>query len=395
MTADGSMAVWGRQKAGTTAGASVEVHFNYWRIAGAKVAKTPEARKYSEIAGKDFVEVGIFLRGAADVDHFSVYLPGVGSDWRLEDCGHRFSQFEIAQGIFNLQLSSQLNGAPGPKRIDLIEAGNRNFCRVHVFPTVGNYIDPAQIVQDAGQEGLVLTITQKAITEACYQNPVENPVYFRLRAYYVGADKKNPFVKTISPRDRLVQTGFSVVEYLDFRLNEARTLPSRVETLMRAGDGLLVPTVLVAFLTAVPVQSDVTTISWDKTHKKRVLEDELWAKYVPTGIPRGMTVIHWKDKGTNEEPIRDFSAFIKMQTRLVSWPLLLTSFAIAFVFGIAGNLSASWIWERASRPPSQVQTENQMNDGYAGRSAAGKSASEGQTGQPPSNGNAGLARGTK
>jgi hypothetical protein len=182
---------------------------------------------------------------------------------------------------------------------------------------------------------------------------------------------------------------------LDFRLNEARTLPSRIETLMRAGNGLIVPTVLVAFLTAVPVQSDVTTISWDKTHKKRLLEDDLWAKYVPTGIPRGMTVIHWKDEGTDEKPIRDFSAFVKMQTRLVSWPLLLTSFAIAFAFGIAGNLSASWIWERASRPPSQVQTEKQMNDGHGGRPAAGMSASEGQTGQPPSNGNAGLARGTK
>ncbi|AWO90838.1 hypothetical protein [Bradyrhizobium diazoefficiens] len=391
MTADGSMAVWGRQKAGTAASASVEVHFNYWRIAGVKVAKTPETKKYADIAGKDFVEIGIFLRGAANVDHFSMYLPGLGSDWRLEDCGHRFAQFEIAQGIFNLQLSSQLNGAPGPKRIDLFEAANGNFCRVHVFPMVGNSLDVAQIVQNPSADGLVVTITQKAITEACFQHPAEKPVYFRLRAYYVGADKKNPFVKTIRPHDRWVQTGFSVVEYLDFRLNEARTLPSSVETLMREGEGLLVPTVLVAFLTALPVQSDVTTISWDKTHKKRVLEDDLWAKYVPTGIPRGMTVIHWKDEGKDQKPIRDFSAFVKMQTRLVSWPLLITSFVIAFVFGILGNLSASWIWERA-RPPSQTQTENRANDRNPARLTRDKSANVEQTGQSSSNGTASLVR---
>lgn len=393
MAADGSMAVWGRQKAGTAAGPSVEVHFNYWRNAGAKIAKTPEAKSNPEIAGKDFVEVGIFLRGAADIDNFSIYLPGMG--WRVEDCGHRFSQFEIAQGIFNLQLSSQLNGAPGPKRIDLVEASNGNFCRVHVFPTTGNSnsIDPTQIAQTASEEGLVMTITQKAITEACYQKPAEIPVYFRLRAYYLGTEKKNPFVKTINPHDRWFQTGFSVVEYLDFRLNEARTLPSSVETLMRGGDGILVPTVLVAFLTAVPVQSDVTTISWDKTHKKRVLEDDLWTKYVPTGIPRGMTVIHWKDEGKDQKPIRDFSAFVKMQTRLVSWPLLATSFAIAFVFGILGNLSASWIWERASRSQPQVQTESQMND--TRRSAQGKSTNAEQTKQLHPNGNTDSTEGTK
>lgn len=390
MTADGSMAVWGRRRAGAANAATVEVHFNYWRIAGTKVSKTPEAKKFSEIAGKDFVEIGLFLRGAAEVDQFSVYLPGIGADWRIEDCGHRFAELEIAQGIFNLQLSSHLLGAPGPKRIDLVEAGNGNFCRVHVFPTDGNTIDPAQLIQSPGANGLVVTITQKAIAEACYQHPADKPVYFRLRAYYVGADSKNPFVKTIKPHDRWLQTGFSVVEYLDFRLNEARTLPGSVETLMREGDGMLVPTVLVAFLTALPVQSDVTTISWDKTHKKRVLENDLWTKYVPTGIPRGMTVIHWKDEGKDQKPIRDFSAFVKMQTRLVSWPLLLTSFAVAFVFGILGNLSASWIWDRA-QPPAQVRTEN-GNDRHA-EPAKGTSGSVNQTGQSSANGTASLIGG--
>ncbi|MCK1298146.1 hypothetical protein IVB33_05420 [Bradyrhizobium sp. 24] len=389
MTADGSMAVWGRRKAGTATAATVEVHFNYWRIAGSKVKKTSDAKKLSEIAGKDFVEIGIFLRGAAEVDQFSVYLPGVGTDWRLEDCGHRFAELEIAQGIFNLQLSSHLLGAPGPKRIDLVEAANGNFCRVHVFPTVGDSIDPTQLIQSPNAEGLVVTITQKAITEACYQHPADKPVYFRLRAYYVGADKRNPFVKTVKPYDRFLQTGFSVVEYLDFRLNEARTLPGSIETLMRQGDGTLVPTILVAFLTAVPVQSDVTTISWDKTHKKRVLENDLWTKYVPTGIPRGMTVIHWKDEGKDEKPIRDFSAFVKMQTRLVSWPLLLTSFAVAFIFGILGNLSASWIWER-TQPPSQVKIGD-LNDRHA-RPRGGTDVSA-KAEQSSANGNANLVGG--
>jgi hypothetical protein len=130
---------------------------------------------------------------------------------------------------------------------------------------------------------------------------------------------------------------------------------------MREGEEPLVPTVLVAFLTAVPVQSDVTTISWDKTHKKRVLENDLWAAYVPAGIPRGMTVIHWKDEGKDGKPIRDFSAFVKVQTRLVSWSLLLTSIALAFVFGVAGNLVASWIWD-SGRAEQRTQTGSSITE---------------------------------
>jgi hypothetical protein len=343
MPADGSMAVWCEHKS-NAAGAAAEVHFNYWRIAGDAAFV-----RSSKGTAKDFIEIGVLLSQAPHVEKVNIYLPGQPSIWRIEDCGPYFKEPYIAQAIFSERLSS--NTAEGPQRVDLLRPNQSHFCRVHIFPTDDATISPDQLVRTSVASGTLLTIARHALDEACYKLPSETPVYFRLRAYHSGTGDMSPFVKRIKPKDRFLHTGHSVVDYLDFRLNEARSLPSQIETLMRSGSGSRVPHKLSAFLTAVPVQSDVTTISWEKLHKKRLLEDDLWMSYVPSGIPRGMIVFHWREVATAERPsIEDFSGFVKMQTRLVSWPVLLISIAIAFILAVLGNLVASWIWDKMHPP---------------------------------------------
>jgi hypothetical protein len=157
---------------------------------------------------------------------------------------------------------------------------------------------------------------------------------------YVG--KKEPFVRTITPRDRYFRSGFEEVEYVDFRLNEARTLPDRVESLMRADStgGQPVPLTRVAFLTAIPVLADLT-LSSRLQHKSRLLEHDIWNEYVPSGIPDGMMVYHWRED--KSEGVEDFSAFVKMQTRRSGRQILKNYLMIAFAFGVLGNLTASAI----------------------------------------------------
>jgi hypothetical protein len=157
---------------------------------------------------------------------------------------------------------------------------------------------------------------------------------------YVG--KKEPFVRTITPRDRYFQSGFEEVEYVDFRLNEARTLPIRVESLMRADSagGQPVPLTRVAFLTAIPVLADLT-LSSRQQHKSRLLEHDFWNEYVPSGIPDGMMVYHWRED--KPEGVEDFSAFVKMRTRRSGRQILKNYLMIAFAFGVLGNLTASAI----------------------------------------------------
>jgi hypothetical protein len=288
-------------------------------------------------------------------------LPG---RWEgAEDCGPRFASPEIAQGIFNEQLTAAVTGAPGPQRVDLTKATGTPFCRVHKFPVVDGKIDERQLTQVDHGNGTLLTIRRPALNEVCLNLTAGTPAYFRLRAY-LPRGKQSPFVKSITPRDRHLQSGHTIVSYLDFRLNEARSLPTSVETLMRAGPGGKVPLRLVAFLTAVPVQSSVTTNS-RKTHKVRLLEHELWNNYVPGGIPSDMMVYHWREDAEGPGGVEDFSAFVKMETRVSNWGVLAVYLTGALLFGVLGNLIAARLWQQFHPAPacncgSSSSTNNEL-----------------------------------
>ncbi len=166
--------------------------------------------------------------------------------------------------------------------------------------------------------------------------------------------KESAFVRAIPTPDRLLQSGFEEVEYIDFRLNEARTLPEQVETMMRTElANMRIKLRLVAFLTAVPVRSELS-VSHRQSHKLRLLEHQLWNKYVPGGIPEGMMVYHWKEDRPNG--IDDFSAFVKLQTRRSGRSTLIKYLAVAFLFGVLGNLAASSLEEPLGNAWTAIQS---------------------------------------
>lgn len=99
--------------------------------------------------------------------------------------------------------------------------------------------------------------------------------------------------------------------------------------------------------------------------------------YVPGQIPRGMVVYHWK---TTAENIQDFSAFVKMESRVSSRGVLLAYLAVGFFLAASASLAASFIYDQTnglglkpdsrsasvektslSRPPLDVQLNNSGN----------------------------------
>jgi hypothetical protein len=323
MSSGGSVAVWCVHKTGET-GCTAEVHCNYWRVAGDAEFKGKNGKV------RDFLEIGIWLTQPLRVDKVNVFLPQPVETSAIEDCAPYYSRVDIAQGVFNEVLTSNSRG--GPPSVELLKDGAA-YCRLHIFSTDGETIDREQLDVAEVSDGALLTITRHALDEVCTILPPECPAYFRLRVY---VEKKEPFVRTITPRDRYFQSGFEEIEYVDFRLNEARTLPNRVESLMRADNAgnRHIPLKRVAFLTAIPVLADLT-LSSRQTHKTRLLEP-FWSEYVPSGIPDGMMVYHWRED--KPQGVEDFSAFVKMQTRRSGRQILWTYLIIAFSFGVLGNL---------------------------------------------------------
>jgi hypothetical protein len=339
----GSMAVWcsSRPNAQPT---SIETHFNYWRMTGRR-----QTWFFGKSSARDFLEVGVMVREPNSIETISIYVPFPMNGASVQDLGHHFAEPALTQGIFNEVLSCLRPSAAGQRWVDLLNQGGLSFCRVHTFSRSVNGIDPAELAIRPEASGTVLKISSQAIRNSSVGLPAGGRLYFRLRIY-MDCKKKSPFVTVITPTDRHFQSGFDEVEYVDFRLNEARTLPPSVEVLMRndmAGGCVLIERL--AFLTAVPVLSELT-VSNTQFHKNRLLEHGLWNSYVPGGIPKGMMVYHWSKD--NAAGLEDFTAFVKLQTRRSSWFILVIYLAIAFLFGVAGNLSASaieaWYESKAS-----------------------------------------------
>jgi hypothetical protein len=336
MLSSKSMAVWCLQplRARRT---SFEVHFNYWRL-GTGVANS----RHSDNGICDFAEIGVRLDDAKSIDQILIYVPLAITAASVRDCAPYFREANISQGIFNEVITVKPPSPNEMRTVVLREKNNKLFCRVHCFKTGshGVSLDVSELTVARFAEGSLITIRSAALAVARAQgrNAKHKPVYFRLRVLMPTHPGSNPFVKEIKAADRVLQSGFEQIEYLDFRLNEARTLPPQVESRMRNEHALGARLKLVAFLTAIPVESDLSEAN-SLSHKMRLLEYPIWKDYAP-GVLESMVVYHWKRAETLKH-IGDFNAFVKLRIRQSNRWIMIKYLGVAFAFGVAGNLTAS------------------------------------------------------
>mgnify|MGYP003576241169 CR=1 FL=1 len=357
MLSNGTIAIWSVPRQGC-AGTLVEAHFNYWRLAGGKSIKQRGTGWRKKVAD-DFLEIGLLFEDVSQIDAIRIFLPTLVKRSMIGDCAPLLALPKFAQGIFNEVLSTTSNAAGAPSCVILNNQNGGIFCRVHRFAASSGVIDTSELEIDPQNDGTLLTIPRGAIDVCANVLPLEQS-YFRLRIRLSGSAKLNPFIKVIPPLDRHLQSGHEEIEYIDFRMNEARTLPQPIENLMRADrmnggpNAQPIDFKLVAFLTAVPVHSELSASS-APSHKMRLLEKD-WDDYVDLDLPLGMAVYHWKREREREIvpgtvvgappvfiPITDFSAFVKLLTRRSSWKIVLVYLALAFAIGLLGNATASWI----------------------------------------------------
>lgn len=323
------MAVWCTCQQGLGA-PSYEVHLNYWRVAGRK-------RKGCVTHSTDFLEIGILIQDPQSINLVNIFTPKSLKNSHIFDLGSRFLDPHLAQGIFNENLRCSGSGS-GSSWIELQTKNQDLFCRVHSFAKDRNErIDTSELELEEIDGGTLIKILPRAIASSADKLGSGDRLYFRLRLL-MGDRKGSPFVKVIAPSDRKFQSGFEEIEYIDFRINESRTLPDTVNRKMQHDITKgIAPLNVIAFLAAVPVSSALS-VSHTQFHKNRILEDVPWTNYAPNPLPEGMVVYHWKKV---EPEIESFAAFVKLQTRKSGWGTIFWYLFIAFIFGVAGNLSAS------------------------------------------------------
>ena len=325
MTENNTIAIWCEEAADHKT--SVELHVNLWH--------------FSDKHHVDFFDLGIMPDDPNALQCIKVFLPIQVAPKEVKDLGPTFRFIEIAQGIFNETLSC--NHSANGKCVELHEE-NSAYCQVHIFSQDGDNIDEDELTLKSQANGTLLTITQQALKSLGSQSSDVVRGYFRLRIIPYSRTAL-PFLTVINPKDRAWNSGFDIIEYIDCRINEARTLPLSIEDAFRASEHGVAKTRLIAFLAVVPVAASVTS-SHAEWHKSRLLEKQIWERYVPDGLQDGMVVYHWKK---NFDEIKDkrfagFSAFVKLQTRKSTRTIIGLYLSLAIFLGIVGSLTANLFW---------------------------------------------------
>jgi hypothetical protein len=137
----------------------MEVHFNYWHIAGDE-----EFARKARSSVLDFAEVGVMLDRPEKIDRVCIFLPFRVTAEKIADCSDRLAQPELAQGIFNEVLTTTTAAAPA--RYVELNGSSDVFCRSHGFiKSTSGKIDEAELLVQTIADGTLLTITNQAVSE--------------------------------------------------------------------------------------------------------------------------------------------------------------------------------------------------------------------------------------
>lgn len=328
-----SIAIWAQSSgvAGHVSKAYLNIHFNYWHV------RSQRSKKKSP----DFFDIGIMAYSCADLSRIKIYLPTKIQKSAVEDLGHLFSQTVVASGIFNESLSATVEA--DSSHITL-KNGTSTYARVYCFSrNLDKSISENELLVSPHGNGTMIEFCPPALENGCDRLPDGDPLYFRIRVR-IPSGGNAPFSRVIKPVDGWLLSSFDYTEFLDFRLNEARNLPTPITKMMRVS----VPIRRVDCLIVVGEAADVA--GGVESNKKRLLESELWDTYThsPNGenLSDGMVIHHWKKVASQGDLIDDFSAFIKLKVRRSGFSLVSRYLIVVALIGCLGSLIASIVWSR-------------------------------------------------
>lgn len=346
----------------------MQLHVNYWHFSYEKrgwlnkqlqKAKrlisdskgTAQIGKYTP----DFLDIGLMVPLVAGLDSVSIYLPFNIKLNDIDDISPLLNDKAIAGAIFNENLTSKGDVNGKDHQFTLLQ-NEKEFCALKSFAINNkeNVISDAERIECneiETKEGSILKIKKKAFEGFNYSSSEsEKLLYFRLRVPLQG-ENKQAFVRDIDPEDKLLNSSYEKTEFIDFRINEFRLLPSLVQDQIEEELGVShLQMQRIDFLLAVNLVADITGAR-KEFHKSRFLEPLLWENYfkgkhsyVSELIKKGILVYHWKKIRTDGQPFNDFVAFVKLKVRVSSMSIIARCTFFAFLVGLLGSLTGSFLY---------------------------------------------------
>lgn len=156
----------------------------------------------------------------------------------------------------------------------------------------------------SGQQGAEITILVKKLhdlVKASSSCGVER-CYFRFRIQSAGLQETFVFGRNYKWADAIFHDTLTATKFMDFRINQSRSLPKTLcEEIDSAGGYLPIKALHFLLLT-----KDTTTVSSDVKSSMRRLEQSIWDCYIPAeddetpSESEDIIAYHWKRKSNQE-----------------------------------------------------------------------------------------------
>jgi hypothetical protein len=285
-----------------------ELHFNLWKI--------PQKQgKYNR-----FLDIGVKLERTDCIKKLNIFFPTYIDNGDISDVVDRFiSDNALVCAIFNEDYKITSN--PQSKFYSLSKLDNEFDFDVYK-------LEDSDITLKNNYGGTIVQICLPPNSRKTY-------VRIRICGKYcngIGAIEK--------PSNAFIQSAFSKIEFIDFRVNDLRDLNySLIEQIKR---GVILTFNKVHFFFVCSSTEDLIG-SHIPCINSRNLEQNKWQKYLNDNvqsIDNNMIAYHWKETG-----VSNFNVLLKSKYEKNDWKTILIYLLILFILTLLFNFTSSYLYE--------------------------------------------------
>lgn len=287
----------------------VELHFNFWKISnGAK-------------GHQKFLDIGIKLKDTSNVKSLNLYFPKKITPDCFEDIVSKFiDKADLVSAIFNENYKVTSDST----KKSYVISNSKDEVVFQVYKTSTSDIEFKNNIYG----GTIIKI--KTLED-------EGTSYYRFRL-------KGEFVESIStiskPTNAVLESAFSEIEMIDFRVNEIRDLNQDLLEKIR-GEALLKISKQHFFF--ICSNEEEVVGNHQPYISCRNLENYRWNTYVDLPDRKKNNIFlayHWKEK--DKESV---STLIKTKYEKNNWKTIGKYFLIAFIIAVLVELFSNWLYD--------------------------------------------------
>ena len=314
-----SLAIWYESNGAAENIKDAELHFNLWKI--------PQRQsKYYR-----FLDIGIKLERTDCIEVLNIFFPAHIEKKDITDVIQKvITDNTLVCTIFNEDY--RITSKPSSKLFTISKLNSEFEFDVYKLE------EDSDVTVDYKYGGSIVKIKLPSNSRKTY-------IRIRICGKYckeIGTTEK--------PSNSFIQSAFSKIEFIDFRVNDFRDLNYSLIEQMGKGINLKFNKVHFFFVcssTEEIIGSHIPCIN------SRNLEQNKWQKYLPDNIrskDKNMLAYHWKDEKKGEKSVQNFNVLIKAKYEENNWKTIVYYLLILFILTLIFNFVSSYLYDLLNPP---------------------------------------------